>query len=57
MAGAVDHSFMAVNSVRRRHRTNIQYIYIYTLGVKDYKKYGLTRGPERELPLLQPVKI
>ena len=32
-------------------------IYIYTLGVKDYKKNGLTRGPERELPLLQPVKI
>ena len=28
-----------------------------SLGVKDYKKNGLTRGPERELPLLQPVKI
>ena len=27
------------------------------LGVKDYKKNGPTRGPERELPLLQPVKI
>ena len=30
---------------------------ISALGVKDYKKNGLTREPERELPLLQPVKI
>ena len=30
---------------------------IYTRGVKDYKQNGLTRGTERELPLLQPVKI
>ena len=28
-----------------------------TLGVKDYIKRMVFRGAERELPLLQPVKI
>ena len=31
--------------------------WVWPLEVKDYFKKMVFRGPERELPLLQPVKI